>query len=121
VNFQIIIKEQLAKCDQSDWQYLESTGWLDEASDEIIYSHHLAFTESAKVVTKKIAYLVGPPSYLSNDTNYFDSWYPEAFYAAGWEIGDKILFVAAEHHDRETPISLLVGALQISRINELKA
>lgn len=99
---------------------LEHTGWLDESSPEELDELYDSYREKFKEALDAVRTELGDPGYvLPEDAEWFSEWYPEAFAAAAWKVNDGWLCLAAEHHDRETPISLLVRSLTTQELDEL--
>ncbi len=101
-------------------EYLDQTGWLEGSSPAEIDQLHAAFREKFPAARRKVEAQLGDPErVLPGDAEWFSTWYPEAFAAAAWRLDGKWLCVAAEHHDRKTPIALLVRAVTERQIEEL--
>jgi hypothetical protein len=119
MDLQETIKAQLEHCDPVKPEILQSTGWIDEGQISNLESIHQEYANLAQLKINSISSLIGSPKYYSRDGDFFSNWYPEAFYAAAWEIEDKILYLAAEQHDKETPVSMVLGAASRRQINAL--
>ncbi|MCX7423542.1 MAG: hypothetical protein NT013_28960 [Planctomycetia bacterium] len=101
-------------------EHLEHTGWLDELTPEELEELYASYREKFRGALQTVRAEFGDPSYsLPANTDWFSQWYPEAFAAAAWKIKGGWLCLAAEHHDRETPISLLVRSLSPQELDEL--
>jgi hypothetical protein len=90
---------------------LRATDWLDsETSERELQSLYEAFTASFSEALSQVTKELGAPLHtFAEGRSWLASWYPEAFQFAGWPYKDGILMLAAEHHDRETPIVLHFG------------
>ncbi len=120
MNLQEIIGKQLQQCDPGRYEYLKTTGWLDEAGDDVLESYYADYMDNARNVVDEVSGIYGPPKYSSDGGDFFKDWYSAAIFAAGWVVEQKIVFVALEHHDRETPISVVIGAISNEQIAELR-
>ena len=64
---------------------------------------------------------LGEPAYDDESARAtVDAWHAEAIRFAGWPHRDGWVFLA-EHHDRDTPVGLLVGYATQDEIDELSA
>ena len=115
-----IIKKQLDSCDPSQYHFIESTDWLEDIAESEIERLYTEYCEKAQNLIDEVSETKGHPTFFTKNDDFFKDWYPEAFFAAAWQEDDKYLFVAAEHHDRETPISLVLGAVTNSCIEGLR-
>ena len=70
----------------------------------------------------KIREILGNPDITSKDnTEYFAEWYPEALIIEAWKKDNGIIFYSLEHHDRETPIAIVLGFVTNDEIENYKA
>ena len=102
----------------SEPHYLASTGWLPDAPPQELegYEEYSSRHAAARVELER---LIGPAERsLPDDAEWFQAWYPEAFAAAVWRREGKYVCLAAEHHDKETPISLALFCLTEAELAE---
>jgi hypothetical protein len=116
-----LIKQQLKNLEYGKFKYVEDTGWLERASADDIEKHYKDYAKKAQSLINEIIDLKGKTSHHSSQDNFFETWFPELFYGAAWRVDGKYLFVGAVHHDKETPVALILGALTEDEIKELKA
>lgn len=92
---------------------LRATDWLDrETTEQELQSLYEEFTAWFGEALSQITEELGAPLHtIAESRSWLVSWYPEAFQFAAWPYMDGILMLAAEHHDRETPIVLHFGYL----------
>jgi hypothetical protein len=89
--------------------YIQATGWFFDVAWEDIEPIIREFRQ--KFVPKRVELieLLGEPTWsLPQDHDWFYRWYPEALEAAAWDRGDKVICLAVDHHDKETPVALLL-------------
>jgi hypothetical protein len=102
--------------------YLAHTDWLNDRDIDEIEALESEFEEQFDLQLAAAQAHLGPPAYDDRaDRDAIDAWYPEALRFAGWRHRDGLVFLALEHHDRETPIALLVGFVTQGEIDELSA
>ena len=102
--------------------YLEATGWLEEKSPAEIKAIYRDFKGKFQPQKAALIKVLGKPTWsLPADRDWFDTWYPECLHAAAWEREDKVVCLAVEHHDRETPVGLVLRCLTREEIDELSA
>lgn len=102
--------------------YLEATGWLEGKSPAEPKSICRDFKGKFREQEGALVKLLGKPARrLPADRDWFDAWYPECLHAAAWERGDKVVCLAVEHHDRETPVGLVLRCVTLGEIEELSA
>ena len=102
--------------------YLDATAGLEgksAAEAKLIHRDYKAKFQSQKAELAKS--LGQPMRSLPPDRSWFDSWYPESLAAAAWECGDKMICLAGEHHDPETPVARVLRCLTRKEINDLAA
>jgi len=102
---------------------LRATDWLASETTERelqrLYEEFTgAFSEALSQVSKELG---APLRTFAEDHSWLVSWYPEAFQFAGWPYKDGILMLAAEQHDRETPIILHLGYVPQEEIDARSA
>jgi hypothetical protein len=100
-------------------EHLEHTDWLYGSSPEELEELYRSFGAKFADALTAIRAEFGDPRYeLPADREWFSRWYPEAFAAAAWQIKDGWLCLAAEHQDRDAPISLLIRSLTAQERDE---
>lgn len=102
--------------------YLDVTGWLEGKSEVEIQSIYRDYKSKFQPQKAALVKLLGEPTQsLPGDRDWFDNWYPESLHAAAWEREDKIVCLAVEHHDRETPVALVIRCVTRKEMNDLSA
>ena len=101
-------------------EYFEASGWFDDESSTSIAE---AMDEFGKHYERRLAtlsQLLGPPAKTETASrDAISSWYPESIRAACWTIEGKIVCLAMEQHDRETPVAVVLRCLTDSEISKL--
>jgi hypothetical protein len=117
-----ILKKLIASAPGAKPVYLDATGWLEGKSAAEIKLIYRDYKAKLKSQTAELARSLGKPTRtLPTDRCWFDAWYPESLAAAAWDCGDKMICLAVEHHDRETPVALLLRCLTRKEIDDLAA
>ena len=71
---------------------------------------------------QELASRYGEPQWsLPTDRAWFDGWYPESLEAAAWDFGDRIVCLAVDHHDKETPVTMCIRCLTAEELAGLSA
>jgi len=97
----------LLASEASEPHYLASTGWLTEATPEDLHARYAEYSSLHAAARFELESHLGPAERsLPTDADWFEAWYPEAFAAAVWRRQGKYVCLAAEHHDKEAPVSL---------------
>src|SRR4051794_12056381 len=110
----------MASAPGADPVYVEATGWLGGTSPAALNSIYRDFQRKFQEQEGALVKLLGRPARrLPADRDWFDAWYPECLHAAAWERGDKVVCLAVEHHDRETPVGLVLRCVTRGEIEEL--
>lgn len=115
-----VIVRQLANCRIGEHEYLKASGWMEsvtEAELDELYKEYILFARQTCV---DIAKIHGAPTHRF-ESGFFAPWFPEAIYGSAWEMDRKVLFVAVEHHDKESPVGVIVGALSFEQVEKLSA
>jgi hypothetical protein len=102
--------------------YLAASDWLTDVDVDEVEALEVDFEARFEQALARARQRLGLPAYddeSARDT--VDEWYPEASRFAGWPHQDGLVFLALEHHDRDTPIGLLVGYATQDEIDELSA
>lgn len=115
-----VIVRQLANCRIGGHEYLKASDWMDSVTEEELDELYKEYILLARQACVDIAKMHGAPTHRF-ESGFFTSWFPEAIYGSAWEIDKKVLFVAVEHHDREAPVGVVVGALSFEQIEQLNA
>jgi len=98
--------------DASEPHYLASTGWLSEATPGELDARYGEYSSLHAAARSELETHLGPAERsLPNDAEWFEAWHPEAFAAAVWRRQGKYVCLAAEHHDKEAPVSLALFCL----------
>ena len=101
---------------------LANSGWLYDRTIDQIEALESDYEEQYERHLAQAHRQLGPPAYDDgSDRDAVDAWYPEAVRFAGWSHRDGLIFLALEHHDRETPVALLVGYASQDDIDERSA
>ena len=117
-----ILKKLIGSAPGAKPVYLYATGWLEGKSAAEIKLIYRDYKAKLKSQTAELTKSLGKPARsLPTDRSWFDRWYPESLAAAAWECGDKMICLAVEHHDRETPVALVLRCLTHDGIDELAA
>jgi hypothetical protein len=95
---------------------IAETDWLEDVSDKELQKLYRSFEKRHAEVLKAVTALAGKPDL---DLDAVNAFAPEAFVAAGWSRGDRVLVLAAVHHDQETPVALQIWSLTREEITEL--
>ena len=102
--------------------YLDATGWLGGKTSAEIKSIHRDYKAKFQSQKAELSKSLGEPTRsLPADRSWFDGWYPESLAAAAWDYQGKIVCLAVEHHDRETPVGLVLRCLTHDEIEDLSA
>jgi hypothetical protein len=114
-----ILKTLLQSRSASEPHYLATTGWLSDTSPEKRDAHYAEYSSRHAAARDELERLLGPAERtLPRDEDWFAVWYPEAFAAAVWRCDGKYVCLAAEHHDKEAPISLALFCLTKAELTE---
>ncbi len=102
-------------------EYLAVSDWMtDKPLDEIaetITKYEARFRQ----FSDEVVGILGEPTLTTvTDPDALSDWYPEAIHAECWRRDDKLLCLALEHHDRDTPVGVVLRCLTRSEIQELK-
>lgn len=116
-----LIKKQLATCEFSNHEYIEDTGWLEGASPAKLENLYELYAQKAESLIQSVVVIQGSVTHHTTKDDFFSSWFPELFYGAAWQVSDKFVFAGAVHHDKETPIALILGAVSEAEIKELES
>ena len=93
-------------------EYLADSGWLDDRDLDDIEAIEVDFESRYEGALSRALELLGKPAYDDRSARAtVDEWYAEAIRFTAWFHRDGFVFLALEHHDRETPIGLLVGSI----------
>jgi hypothetical protein len=95
---------------------LAETDWLEDVSEKELRALYRTFEKRHGEAVKALSALVGKADL---DLEAVQAFAPEAFAAAGWTRGDRVLVLAALHHDQETPVALQLWSLTREEITEL--
>nr|WP_159063676.1 hypothetical protein [Thaumasiovibrio occultus] len=110
--------KQMVATSSDAYEYLADSGWLDELPQERIAALYEQYIDIAKYHIDSMIALYGEPSFHFED-GHFTSWFPEALYGKAWRIDDKVVFVAAEHHELDMPIAVVLGAVSRTQLDKL--
>ena len=100
--------------------YLARTGWLDDAEPEKVEQIYREYSGKYRAALSELEELMDKPQRsLESDREWIRSWFPEAIEAAVWQRNDRYLCLAVEHHDRETPVGLVLRCLTAEELQEL--
>ena len=92
--------------------YLEATGWFYDVAPSKIVPIQRAFRKKFRAKRAELIELLGKPDWtLPGDRAWFDQWYLEALEAAAWKREGRILCLAVEHEDKESPVALALQCL----------
>ena len=115
-----LIERLFEECPGGISEYLDSSGWLDEVTDSDRAALYQRLTDRFFHFLQQIHQELGPPH---QDTESHElaiqAWYPEAIRAACWLRDDKVMCLALEHHDKETPIAVVMLCLTLGEIKDL--
>jgi hypothetical protein len=101
---------------------LGHTDWLNDRQIDEIEALESEYEAAFERHLSEARERFGPPVLDDrSDRDAVDAWYAEALRFAGWPHRDGLVFLALEHHDRETPIALLVGYVSHGEIVERSA
>jgi hypothetical protein len=95
---------------------LAETDWLEGVGGKALEALYRTFEKRHAEALKALTALAGKPDL---DIEAVNAFAPEAFAAAGWTRGDRVLVLAALHHDQETPVALQLWSLTREEITEL--
>src|SRR4029450_4841228 len=103
-------------------EYLADSGWLQDIDLDDVEAIEADFEARYDGALSRARELLGKPAYDDRSARAtVDEWYPEAIRFTAWFHRDGFVFLALEHHDRETPIGLLVGSITQREIERLLA
>ena len=103
-------------------EYLADSGWLLDVDLDEVEVIEADLESRYQQALSRARELLGKPAYDDRSARAtVDEWYPEAIRFACWFHRDGLVFLALEHHDRETPIGLLVGYITQREIEEIFA
>lgn len=102
--------------------YLADSGWLEGKSKKEVKAIYREFDGKLQLSKAELWKSLGEPKWsLPVDRDWFDAWYPESLFAAAWERDGKVICLAVEHHDQETPVGLVLRCLTQEELDELSA
>lgn len=100
---------------------LAVSDWMIDQSMEELEATVREFGQQFGNFATELETLLGTPTLTAaNHSAEIEEWYPEAIQAACWTVDDKVLCLALEHHDRDTPISVILRCLTEQELTELK-
>jgi hypothetical protein len=103
-------------------EYLADSGWLEDIDPDDVEAIEADFVSRYEGALSRARERLGKPAYDDRSARAtVDEWYPEAIRFTAWFHRDGFVFLALEHHDRETPIGLLVGSITQREIERLLA
>ncbi len=79
--------------------------------DDRIEELYVEFSADVETIQDALTAELGPPKHKGKSNHKFIPLNGVFRYAL-WEVGDKHLFVAAHHEDREIPIILALGTVE---------
>ena len=100
-------------------EYLAVSDWLMDVDIDEVVAIEADFEARYEQALSRARQRLGEPAYDDDsDRATVDAWYAEAIRFAGWPHRDGWVFLAVEHHDRDTPVGLLVGYATQDEIDE---
>lgn len=110
----------LAECPDAKPEYFERSGWFENPTAAEIREATKTYEKHYERRLAELIDLLGRPDQDERkDRSAIERWYPEALRAACWIKDGKTLCLALEHHDKETPVAVLLRCLTASEIEEL--
>jgi hypothetical protein len=105
---------------ESTQDSLEHTDWLEGTTPETLEKLYVLYAAKFQDALVQLTAALGAPERtLPHDSRWFSGWYPEAFAGAAWWRKGKLVCLAAEHHDKETPVALILRSLTKQDLQEL--
>jgi hypothetical protein len=120
-----LLADLLRACDRAppglagDRLIVDASTWLD--GDVDLVELYAVWTSHWSSILDVCRATLGAPSF--DDTTArteVDAWYPEAKRIACWRRGDRLVYLAIEHHDRETPIAVTLGWISDAEIESMR-
>ena len=103
-------------------EYLAASDWLMDVDIDDVEAIEADFEARFEQALSRVRQVLGQPAFDDeSDREAVDAWYAEAIRLAAWRHRDGLVFLAVEHHDRDTPVGLLVGYATQDEIDELSA
>ena len=118
----VLVTALLAGAKDGATHSLAESGWLSNVTPEQLRELYADYSRRFITARTELAAMLGETSHnLPSDRPWFAEWYPEAIEAATWRREGRILCLAVEHHDQETPVALVVRCLTDDEIEDLRA
>ncbi|MBE7452272.1 MAG: hypothetical protein HS111_26335 [Kofleriaceae bacterium] len=120
-----VVEQVVAACDgaaagaSGERRVVDASEWLEDEGglDELYEVWSAEYTAALDVCRG----LLGPPSYdEASAREDVDVWYAEAMRIACWRRGERTVYLALEHADREAPIAVTAGWIGDEEIERLR-